>query len=437
MQFTDQASRSRLNREFHSRPPIPLHGSAMVTHVACLRDQGQDERERGHFQVLASALGASIEQPAPELAILYSDKRCVRWERHTEFSSYTFFHMEITDAAPFWQQAPMAGVPAGWLDNLPGEMLVACCIEMRRQAVDDEAALISQFAGDGRQMVVSRAVDGAAWIAADFLFGGDSPWGDAFSRFVLINDGMTPRQAGRTVQRLIEIETYRLFALLGLPVARELGQWIRGAESTLADLTGRIEAANGLKDEHAVLNTLSALSAEVERIHATTGFRFGASEAYHALVRQRIGELREERVPGFPTFSEFMERRLTPPMATCQSMRARLKQLSSGLARSSALLRARVDVGLEQQNQALLQQMNQRNKLQFQLQETVEGLSVIAMTYYGSQLVHHMAAGMEAKGWHVSPEVAAAVAVPLIAGMLYWRLRVQRTRLHRALVKGD
>ena len=114
-----------------------------------------------------------------------------------------------------------------------------------------------------------------------------------------------------------------------------------------------------------------------------TAYRFGAAAAYYRLVQQRVEDLREQRLAGFPPIREFMERRLAPAMATCQSVAARQTDLSTRIARRSALLRTRVDIELERQNQELLVQMNRRAKLQLRLQETVEGLSVVAITYYG------------------------------------------------------
>jgi uncharacterized membrane-anchored protein len=93
-------------------------------------------------------------------------------------------------------------------------------------------------------------------------------------------------------------------------------------------------------------------------------------------------------------------------------------------------LRTRVDVELERQNQELLSQMNKRARLQLRLQETVEGLSVVAITYYGSQLVQYLAKGA-AHGVlpGLSPEIATAVSIPLIAGLVALGLHRMRKQL--------
>jgi uncharacterized membrane-anchored protein len=152
---------------------------------------------------------------------------------------------------------------------------------------------------------------------------------------------------------------------------------------------------------------------------AALACRFGASKAYHALVMQRIDELRESRVSGLPTFNEFMQRRLLPGMNTCAAISRRQEELSARVARNSQLLRTRVDIELERQNQELLAQMNQRAKLQLRLQETVEGLSVVVLTYYGSQLVQYLAKGSK-QLHHLDTDVITAVSIPLIAAVVAW-----------------
>ena len=178
-----------------------------------------------------------------------------------------------------------------------------------------------------------------------------------------------------------------------------------------------------------MLGRLTKLAADVEQSVATHTYRFGAGAAYWGLVRARIEELREIRVTGFPTLREFMERRLQPAMDTCASIANRQEDLSGRIARNAVLLRTRVEVELERQNQQLLEQMNRRARLQLRLQETVEGLSVVAITYYGSQLVNYIAKGLEEQIVPVTPEVATAVAIPIIAGMVSLSLRRMRKRL--------
>jgi len=271
-------------------------------------------------------------------------------------------------------------------------------------------------------MVAAQVAGGAAWVFTDFKID------NGFSRFLVLDVALTQRQAGRTIQRLVEIETYRMMALLGLPVAKEVGRWIHTAETGLAELMDHIGHARSPDDERNVLASLSKLAAEVEHSVARTTFRFGASSAYQGLVGQRIEELRETRIPGLPTIGEFMHRRLLPAMNTCAAMSRRQEELSGRVARNSQLLRTRVDIELERQNQEVLSQMNRRARLQLRLQETVEGLSVVVLTYYGSQLIQYLAKGTK-ELHHLNIDVVTAISIPLIAGVVAWGTRRMRKKL--------
>jgi uncharacterized membrane-anchored protein len=180
-----------------------------------------------------------------------------------------------------------------------------------------------------------------------------------------------------------------------------------------------------------VLVRLSRLAAEVERSVARTTFRFGAAGAYYRLVRQRIDDLREQRLPGFSPIGEFMDRRLVPAIDTCTSIARRQDDISGRIARNSQLLRTRVDIEIERQNQELLAQMNRRAKIQLHLQETVEGLSVVAITYYASQLVNYVAKGAKDFIAPATPEVLTALSIPVIAGLVFMGLRRMRKLLSK------
>lgn len=404
----DHPLRERLNNEFHARLPIPLVSPLIVSHLVFKHDGLTAQLERDHLTRLCqSSVCQSIESADAHLMLDAGSFR-MRWELHTEFSSYTFFRPLLSGEPRNLDASALDAILPEWLAAIPGQLIVATHVELRSAEEISPESVSAGFSSTGRQMVAVQVADGAAWVCTDFMFD------NGFSRFLVLDASMTQRQAGRAVQRLVEIETYRLMALLGLPVAKEVGRWLSGAEKALAELMDHIGQARSPADERSVLARLSTLAAEVEHSVARTTFRFAAARAYHSLVMQRIEELRERRISGFPTLNEFMQRRLLPAMDTCAAMARRQDDLSGRVARNSQLLRTRVDIELERQNQELLSQMNNRAKLQLRLQETVEGLSVIAITYYGSQLVQYLAKG--AKYWltSLSPEIVTAMSIPLI-----------------------
>jgi uncharacterized membrane-anchored protein len=421
-QLEEHPLRHRLNNEFHARPPVPLDGAMLISHLVFTHSATAVDAERDNLAKLCQGHVCNSIDSSESHVMLEAAAFRLRWELHTEFSSYTFFRPLTGGEELSAEATAFDAVHPEWLAGIPGKLLVATQVELRSAEEYPPEQALSGLTRNGRAMVASQVADDGAWIFTDFKID------NGFSHFLVLNTGMTPRQTGRTVQRLVEIETYRMVALLGLPVAKEVGKWLYTGEKQLAQLMERIGQARTPEDERDVLASLSALAAEVENSVAHTTFRFGASRAYHGLVMQRIEDLRETRIAGLPTFFEFMQRRLLPAMNTCEAISRRQEELSGRVARNSQLLRTRVDIELERQNQELLGQMNSRAKLQLRLQETVEGLSVVVLTYYGSQLVQYLAKGSK-ELHHLNTDVITAVSIPLIAGLVAWGTHRMRKKL--------
>lgn len=419
MQFNPHPLRQHLNDEVHARPPVPLEAPTRVSFLAFLHE-GEAAREGAHLDRLCQLLGLA-EEAGAEAAhrIIDGGDFLLKWERHGEFSSYTFFRSGHEIAGS--DEPALAAAPADWVRAISGQLIAATHLDYLPATADPDA-LLQTLAAPGEVIVASRIAGGAAQVFTDFRLH------EGFSRFTVVDAGLNRLRAGRTVQRLLEIETYRIMALLAFPVAKAVGQRLSRAEQQLAQLIDRMGSAASPEDERAVLADLTRLAAEIEHSVASTNFRFGASAAYYRLVQQRGAELKETVVSGYPTIKGFMERRLAPALNTCAAIARRQEDLSARIARTSQLLRTRVDIELERQNQEVLSQMNRRAKLQLLLQETVEGLSVVVLTYYGSQLVQYLAKGSKDLH-HVSPDLITALSIPLIAGLVAWSTQRMRKKL--------
>jgi uncharacterized membrane-anchored protein len=79
-------------------------------------------------------------------------------------------------------------------------------------------------------------------------------------------------------------------------------------------------------------------------------------------------------------------RRFAPAMRTVNSAERQLEAMADRSIRAGNLLRTRVDVDRSAQNQRLLASMDSRAGMQLRLQRTVEGLSVVAISYYAVSL---------------------------------------------------
>jgi len=423
----DHPQRVELNDEVHARPPEMLEAPAWVSFLALLSDQAERDRERALVAELAQRYGAA---PPVAGANHYSADLGpfrLKWERHNEWTRYKVTVAGTGGDDPFAAPA-IAAAPADWLAALPGRVMVATHVALLRADSSDppdyEALSARLFAGHA--LVGATIGGGVATALTDFRI-----HGDGFGRLLVLDHGLSRRQAGRMVQRLLEIDAYRMMALLALPVARGLAPQLSRYEGELAELAAALIGAREA-DEPVLLDRLTRLEAEIGRRQAETDYRFSAAEAYHELVRRRIAELREERIQGLQTFHEFMERRLAPAIGTCRTAAARLESLAHRAARAGQLLSTRVDVTLERQNQAVLESVDRRAHLQLRLQETVEGLSVAAITYYVSGLIGYLAKAAKASGVsHVEPDLVTGAAIPIVALLVWFGIR----RIRKAVAR--
>ncbi len=420
---SDHPERLALADEVHARPPEPLHTPMRASYVAVLVDPEDRAQELAHLSGLCTRFGTPPPATGSTQFSVQLGPVRLKWERHGEFSGYMLFAPSTGDEPAAESAASL--LPSGWLRGLPGHTVAAAHgLLLKGQAAPPDAAFLARHF-DGNTVVGAAIGGGVGHAFTDFRIHADGR-----ARFLLLDNGFTPNQAGRMLQRLFEIDAYRMLALLALPIARRQSPRIVAIEKSLAELTDGIAREDGA--DETLLHELTRLAAEVESGLAASQFRFGACRAYSELVRTRIAELREQRIPGLQTIEEFMARRFTPAVTTCQTVSQRLHDLSERVAQASGLLATRVGIAREKQSQALLTSMDRRAKLQLRLQQTVEGLSVAAISYYVAGLVGYLAKAAKAAGAPLDADLVVGIAVPLVAVAALLAIRRARRRIHDA-----
>jgi uncharacterized membrane-anchored protein len=415
----DDALRITLHDEVHARPSALVTLPALIIYVAVLNEGVSREQELQHLRQLPGQEALGADQLNGNFLRLSLPGHTVKWERHTEFTRYSMIQPMPANAMLGALRPALLGAPAvsaEWLRGIPGHTVVAIALAMVHSDLANSAELLEKaqtWFGE-RTVLASQLGNGHSWALTDFRLAKDG-----FEKMLVIAPpGTTPTRAGRISQRLLELETYRLMALRGLPVAKELGPMLNGAESSLADITAQLENKSGSDQE--LLDHLVALATRVERAIAQHSYRFSATRAYNTLVSQRITELREKAIPGTQTIGEFMQRRLSPAIATVAASAERLASLSERVSRTSALLRTRVDIATEAQNQLLLEKLTRGQELQLRLQSTVEGLSIMAISYYAVSLLLYAGKGLQAAGLPLNAELATGALIPLVLWVV-WR----------------
>lgn len=433
----DDPLRQRLHDEAHARPAARIRMPALVLYVAVRHEGVERSAQWQHLRRLPGHADLPAEALDGQFLRLRLPGGSMRWERHTEFTRYTLFQPLPEDRGLGRSDPPLMDaliLGRDWVRDIPGQVLVAIELVMLHAdvATDDWLVPARQWFG-GRPVAVSRmGRDGHSAVMTDFLLADDG-----FERILVVAPpGTTETRAGRISQRLLEMETYRLMALLGLPAAKTLLPEVAQAEQQLSALTARFEAREA--SDQTLLDELVLLAARLERATAEYAFRFDATRAYDALMQQRLVELREHYLHGQQTLGEFLQRRQAPAVATVEAAAQRLASLAARVERASGLLRTRVDIATETQNQQLLARLAQGQALQLRLQATVEGLSIAAISYYVVSLLLYGAKGAKAAGLPLNPEVAVGALLPLVVLGVWRSTRSIHDRLaRRAVLEGD
>jgi uncharacterized membrane-anchored protein len=416
----EHTDRRDLNDEVHARPSLRIAEPALVTHLAYQTGEQGAARDFDHLTALCRQFATPVPPPGARQWLITTDDRVIRWERHTEFATLTHLAADPDPAKP-WPDLPAALTTL--METLPAPCLVA--VNLRIEAAATSAAAPERLGAIFNATDLVGATiggeDAEAWT--DFRIADDG-----FSRILIRNRTLTAGRLGRMVQRLLEIETYRMMALLGLSTARTTGPELARMERQLSDIVSRTAIDGADDNDHKLLDELTGLAAESVALASRSRYRFSATAAYADLVEDRIEELREGRIEGYQRIGVFLDRRFRPAIKTCSASLRRQDELGQGIAQASNMLRTRVDVKLEEQNGALLRAMEERSRAQLRIQQAVEGLSVFAISYYLLGLLKIISDGLFPEWEH---RVLGAIAVPVVLAAVWFSIRRLRHALKR------
>lgn len=411
--IASHALRISLSEEMHVRRLPGFAAPCRLMQIVSVMSDAAGSAPRDHIEALA-ACGQVVVPIAGKYGIVRLGDITLVWERHTEFASYTLMREGRSEAPfdPAYFEPHLAGV----LDGMPGEIVRATQIAFMPRGTPDPTPLQRDTWFSTEATIICDVADGAARIASDFRL-----HADGYGRLLVIDRDLAGDEPAQLILRLQELGNYRNMALLGLPLAQSLTPAVNTLEARLAELTRAVSERSTQDDE--LLAELTYLSAELSRLLAETRYRMNATRAYAQISLDRLESLRISAVRGHQTLEDFTERRLIPAVRTCDSFSARLDDLSQRAGRTSGLLRTRIDIALAKQNRDLLSSMDRRTHLQLRLQQTVEGLSIVAISYYLVALVGyvlHAVPGLDQEG-------AMAIAVPVVVAIVTMGiLRVRR-----------
>ena len=407
-----------LHQEIHARPYPKIEPPCTVSHLAFLHNESEIDAEYVAINELARVF--QVNGIAAGSTGYFEDfgQFFFRWENHREFSTITIIRPMESDA-PFQGNA-IEVFPRNWLNEFPGKVISATNMVISSA---ESAQDIKAYVGV-KSVIVTELIHQQFKLWTAFQL--DS---EGFTSFYLEVNANGEYQVGRAVLKILEIETYRQMSLLALPIAKNIAPKATAMGDSCAAILDRMVHVSNPNEESELLQELISLAAEVERLRASSSYRFSATKAYSELINSRIDELDQTRVSGKEIFGDFLLRRFMPAVRTCAAVQLQLENLSKRLTRASDLLRTRVEHTIAEQNQKLLESMDKRSQLQLRLQQMVEGLSVAAISYYIIGLLKIVLHGVNKKYFYFDEGIVLAISVPVVIGVIFFLVRKLKKRL--------
>ncbi|HZY68330.1 MAG TPA: DUF3422 domain-containing protein [Devosia sp.] len=408
----DHPDRQAITEELHARPVDILDGPARVRRLVFVAgDPRAVDTAMEEFARFAASQGIEPMPHGVRQTSFPIGVRTVTWEFHTEFITVTW-RSPLSDREN-WP------VDIG-LDAVGDAKLIAAT----RIDVIDELEVPPRFIPQFRlsSLCVSLVEGGRGQVATDFVADGDS-----YTRLEFAAGGLTSLRRSIIVRRLLEIDTYRSMAMLALPLARRTAPELANAERDLTVLIETMAEATSGEAIKQALDALHRLSIRSGQLSERLGYRFAAAKAYGRILGARIEGLREGPTPLGSTIGRYLSNRVDPALATCLAIEKRLETLTGKIERAIELLNLRIGLDLQIQNKSVLETIASTAQSQFRLQATVEGLSVIAISYYALGILSYVLAGpLEIA--HFDKALAVSVAAPFAILTVWWAVRrVRRT----------
>ncbi len=430
--------------ELHARPYIRLGSNLRVFHFAYLISENQEKEAWNYLRKFLEITDfSSPPNKSFKFWVAESKELIIRYECHTEFISLTLIYPEKIKLSKnripiLFEESFLNILPIEFLKNFPGRHLMSSWIDMSPGKHNfnpndiEKVFFHDNFAG-------SLVAESGAKVFMSFKSDKSYFLNDGFRRVFIQNKSLRTRRTGRLLQRIVELETYQVLSLLGLPSVREEGKNLSILEKTITKIIKSVSktAKQNLKkgslsypDYQNDLNELSYVVAKIEEISSSTNYRLSATFAYYKLVEQRLKDLREDRLESFQTNKEFLSRRLEPAIRTCEAFSRRLETLATRAQRADNLVRTQIEMGIQIQNKNLLESMEIRARAQLRLQETVESLSIVAITYYIIGLLSTIVNPLNLNFFFFNKQIFLALSVPTVLIIIWFAAKILRKKIN-------
>lgn len=435
---------STFKDELHARPYIRLESNLRTFHFTyAIKDDDEKKAWRYLNNFLKKLNFQSLPNVPSKFWVAEGKDMIIRYECHTEFISLTLIYpqkieLKNKNSPNLFDIKFLNILPLNFLKNFPGKHFLSSWIEMSPSGyIFKPSDIESYFFHDN--FAGSRVAEGGAKVFMSFKSDRTNFLGLGFRRVFIQNKSLRTRRTGRLLQRIVELETYQVLSLLGLSKVRKESFNLSKLEKNITEITKSVsktvkknldKKSISYPDYQKDLNELSYVIAKIEEISSSTNYRLSATFAYYKLVEQRLKDLREERLESFQTNDEFLSRRLLPAIRTCEAFSSRLESLAIRAQRADNLVRTQIEMGVQIQNKNLLESMEVRARAQLRLQETVESLSIVAITYYIIGLLSTLVDPINFEKVFFNKQIFLALCVPIILILIWYIAKIVRKKIN-------
>ena len=429
--------------ELHARPYIKLSNNLRTFHFAYLIKENDEKKSWAYLDKFLNKINfQKLPKESSKYWVAEGKDLIIRYECHTEFISLTLIYpnkIENEKNPKLFNENFLRLLPIDFLKNFPGNHFLSSWIEMLPTKHNFKPIDVEKFFYHDNFAGSNVAEDGAN-VFMSFKSDRTNFLGSGFRRVFIQNKNLRTRRTGRLLQRIVELETYQVLSLLCLPQVRQETSNLSNLEKQITEITKSVSktAKKNLNkksidypDYQQDLNELSYVVAKIEEIDSSTNYRLSATAAYYKLVEQRIQDLREERLESFQTSYEFLSRRLQPAIRTTEAFSRRLESLATRAQRADNLVRTQIEMGVQIQNKNLLESMELRARAQLRLQETVESLSIVAITYYIVGLLGTLVDPINFNNFFINKTVFLALCVPIILILIWYIAKMVRKKINK------
>lgn len=407
-----------LHKDFHSLTKGRLSCPAHIHHVSYLIDDEEHSTVGIENEIKCLVGGMKIDPDTIIKGDSYGagcrtldngDIYILRWEIHSEYYNYQFWYLpaDREKCLSFGElETEIPTLPVCFL----GTKVTALDIIITDDPAYSKPERIQELLGD--TIYANRVMGTDIRIMTNYR-----PDKRNRERYLVTtgNEAVLMDRIEQVVENIGQTENYYHLLLLPLPDYFTKLNTVGIIEKRVAERTERItatmETAAG-EDMEVWLKDLTSELSQIHNLNERLRHRFSATFHYDKLYNRALDDWHAEPLEHYEPLRNVLNRKTEMITDDYHRLIQRVDASEKSIADLISVLRTRIDLILQRQNLEMLEGMHATAKHQVKLQETVEGLSIIVISYYLTGLAGYVFKAME-KAWGLNSSLATGIFVPI------------------------